>query len=312
VSKSNSGGLFGRKSPAQVTVIAANVHRASARNARLALILTALLVGGLSMAVLSDSMHPILSVFAGAFIGIAAGGVVWLAVTVWPVLRAVWWWATEIVLAVVLLAGWNALANAVPLWARLVVVGLVLGVPAGVGPIRRRVVALAWCVIVRHRLRQAFSQFIASNKTGTLPFILIARPTPVGERVWVYLRPGLSLAMLQPRLDQLAVACHAIAVQVVKAGEGNSAAFVRFDIKRREVLTAAVGSPLTSMVDPATPQQQRQAADLPTALNLGDIPTDAKFVSYVPSPKSDRKPTAAGATANGSKPAAADDENEWI
>lgn len=304
-------GLFGRKSPAQVTVLQTNVHQASARNAKLALILTGLGVGISATAVLSDLLHPILALLAGTFIGAVVGGFCWLMVTIWPVLRVIWWWATEIVLVVGLLTGWTVLANGSPMWVRLVVVGLVLGVPAVVGPIRRHVVALAWCVIVRHRLRVAFSQFIVSNQSGTLPFILIARPTPVGERVWVYLRAGLSLTMLQARLDQLAVACHATSVQVSKAGEG-SAAYVRFDIKRREVLTATIGSPLVDMVDPATPEAQRTVADLPTAINLGDIPQDAKFATYIPSSRTSGK-TPAAATANGSKPAGlADDDNEWI
>jgi hypothetical protein len=312
VSKS-SGGLFGRKGPAQVTVLETKVRHASFRNARVAFIVTALLVGALSALVLSDRMHPILAVLAGLAIGAVAGSLVGFAVLVWPVVRIIWWWSTEIVLVVLLLAGWTALANGTPLWVRFVVVGLVLGVPAVVPAIRRHVVALAWCVIVRHRLRVAFSQFIVSNKSGSLPFILAAVPTPVGERVWVCLRAGLSLPLLQQRVDQLAVACHATTVQVVRAGRSN-AAFVRFDIKRREVLTATIGSPLLDMVDPSTPQPKRTPGDLPTAINLGDIPQDATlFATYTPSSKTAGKRPATSTSANGSKPAApADDSNEWI
>src|SRR3712207_186907 len=129
------------------------------------------------------------------------------------------------------------------MWVRFVVVGLFVGLPALSPPIRRRVIALGWCVIVRHRLRVCFAQFIIGNQSGSLPFILWARPTPVGERVWVYLRPGLSLADLQGRLEKIAVACHAKTCVVEHASDGN-AAYLRFDIKRREVLHAAVDSPL--------------------------------------------------------------------
>ena len=56
----------------------------------------------------------------------------------------------------------------------------------------RHIIAVAWCLIVRHRIRTCFAQFIISNQSGSLPLILWARPTPVGERVWVWLRTGLS------------------------------------------------------------------------------------------------------------------------
>ena len=63
--------------------------------------------------------------------------------------------------------------------------------------VRRPIVALGWCFVVRHRLRTCFAQFIVANQSGSLPLILAARPTPVGERVWIYLRPGLSVNELQ-------------------------------------------------------------------------------------------------------------------
>jgi hypothetical protein len=146
-----------------------------------------------------------------------------------------------------------------------------VGVPAAVPPIRRRIVALAWCVIVRHRVRTCFAQFIIANQSGSLPLILWATPTPVGERVWVWLRTGLSLADLQSRLEKIAVACWASSVQAERASDGN-AAYVRLDIKRREVLTAAVGSPLVDLVDPDTPTAEPKPVTVPTALDLPDVP----------------------------------------
>jgi hypothetical protein len=47
---------------------------------------------------------------------------------------------------------------------------------------------------------------------------------------------------------------------------------LRIDIKRREVLTATVGSPLVGLVDPDTPATLRAVNDMPTALDLPDIP----------------------------------------
>ena len=64
---------------------------------------------------------------------------------------------------------------------RLLTVAVVVGVPAAIPFVRQRIVATAWCLIVRHRLRVAFSQFISRQPVGLLPFIGMAWPTPVGE-----------------------------------------------------------------------------------------------------------------------------------
>jgi hypothetical protein len=166
--------------------------------------------------------------------------------------------------------------------------------------IRRRIVALAWCVIVRHRLRVCFSQFIIANKSGSLPLILWARPTPVGERVWVYLRPGLSLSRLQSRLDEIAVTCHATSVLVELASESKKAAYLRFDIKRREVLTAKVSSPLTGVIDTDNmPLPYTAPTDVPTALDLPDVPAESPLATAAKSSTSSngKKPARTAATA---------------
>ncbi|WFE51463.1 hypothetical protein [Micromonospora sp. WMMD1155] len=291
-----------------MTVIEAKVHRSSARNARLAFVLTAVIVGLLSAVVAASSIHPILAVFVGALIGIPCGALAWVLVRIWPVIRLLWWWSTEIVLTVLLLTFWVQLANHTPTLVTLLVVALVVGVPAANHTIRRQVVAWAWCLVVRHRLRVCFAQFIIANQSGSLPLILWARPTPVGERVWVYLRPGLSMADLEGRLDKIAVTCHASTALVERASDGN-AAYLRFDIKRREVLTAQVNSPLVDVINPDTPTADRPAPVIPTALDLPDV--DAPTITLPAQPK---KPAT---TANGSKPAAssatdAEDVSDWI
>jgi hypothetical protein len=225
------------------------------------------------------------------------------------------WWLPEIATVTAVMYGWVQLAQHTPMWVRFVVVGLVVGVPALVAPVRRRVIAFGWCVIVRHRLRVCFAQFIVANQSGSLPLILWARPTPVGERVWIYLRPGLSVADLQGRLEKIAVACHASSVLVERAGEGNSA-YLRFDIKRREVLTANVGTPLVDVVDPDTPKVPRQPATVPTALDLPDVTDDpalAKAAKSAGSPNG-KKPatTPAGSSAGSSSTDGGDDINDWI
>ena len=111
---------------------------------------------------------------------------------------------------------------------------------------------MTWCLITRHRIRTCFSEFIITNRTGSLPLILWAMPTPVGERVWIWLRPGLSLDDLLNRLDKIAVACWATAATAEAASPAN-AAFVRLDIKRRDALTGTITSPLLDMIKAGNP-----------------------------------------------------------
>lgn len=308
MSKSSSARLLGRSS-GSVTVIQTSVHRSYARNARLAGIITALVVGVLAATVAADHVHPVIAAMLGGLIGTCAGAVVWAVVRVWPVLRIIWWWLPEITLSLGLVYGWIALARATTLPVRLLVVALAVGIPAGVPAVRRRLVAIAWCVIVRHRLRVCFAQFIRANTSGSLPLILLARPTPVGERVWIYLRPGLSYADLNSRLEKIAVACHAASVVVEKASEKNSA-LLRIDIKRREVLTNTVTSPLPGLVDPAAPTTPRTSGTVPTALDLPDVPDTPADTPAAPKPsKNSNKPApAVTAVVNG----AGEDISDWI
>ncbi|AXH90438.1 hypothetical protein ACFWDZ_22920 [Micromonospora aurantiaca] len=295
-----------------MTVIEAKVHRSSARNARMAFILTAVIVGVLSAVVAAAYWHPIVALFVRALIGVPTGGLVWLLVRIWPVIRLLWWWTPETLLSAGLLTGWVQLANHTSTVVTLIVVALVVGVPAAIGPVRRQVKAWGWCLVVRHRLRVCFAQFIIANQSGSLPLILWARPTPVGERVWVYLRPGLSAKDLESRLDKIAVTCHASTVLIERAGESN-AAYLRFDIKRREVLNAQVNSPLVDAIDRNAPVSASPLT-VPTALDLPDV--DAPTITLPTQGKPAKKPAT---TANGSKPAASsasslpdDDTSDWI
>lgn len=279
MSKSSGRFGFGRRS-ATVTVLDLKVHRSTARNARFAFIITAVIVALLAMTVASDHMHPILAVLLAAPIAFVSAVLVWTLVRIWPVLRLLWWWSLEITTGLGLTYGWIALANATPALGTLAILLILVGVPTLVPAIRRRLVALAWCVIVRHRLRVCFSQFIIANKSGTLPLILWAHPTPVGERVWVYLRPGLSLAKLQQRLDEIAVTCHATSALVEHASASKKAAYLRFDIKRRDVLTADVKSSLPSLVvTDDIPRSGLASVTVPTALDLPDVPAESPLAT---------------------------------
>jgi hypothetical protein len=224
----------------------------------------------LSATVLASKWHPIIALFAGALIGLAIAFVTSVTVLAWPVIRAIWWWLPEIALAFALVASWVWLADHIKFPYLLGVVTLIVAVPASIPQVRRFIVALAWCLVTRHRIRTCFAEFIVYNRTGSLPLIFWCLPTPVGERLWLHLRPGLALDAIQTRAAQIAAACWADSVVATAASDANSA-FIRLDIKRRNALTGTVTSPLLGHLIPGLPVKQRDTAAVSTALDLPDV-----------------------------------------
>ncbi|MFC0528199.1 hypothetical protein [Phytohabitans kaempferiae] len=259
-----------------VTIVESGVARSFVRRAVIAFFVVTAVVGLLSATVASHYMHPILGAIVGVFIGGLVGALVGAFVIAWPVLRVLWHWAAEIGLGLGLVYGWVWLMTATHVVVSLLVVVLVVGVPATVGPIRRQVTAWSWCLIVRHRLRLCFARLIRTDRDGTLPLILLARPTPVGERVWVWLRPGLSIHDLEQegQMARLAVACWANEVRVERASRSR-AALVRVDITRRETLTEHIGSPLPGLLPKDVPTIPVSPATPPLGgLDLADVLND--------------------------------------
>jgi hypothetical protein len=114
-----------------------------------------------------------------------------------------------------------------------------------VAPVRRRLSAWSWCLVVRHRLRVCFARLIRGagpSGPGALPLVLWARSTPAGERVWLWLRPGLELLDLDGKTGLIAVTCWASEVRVARASQ-RFAALIRVDVARRDPLTGLVPSP---------------------------------------------------------------------
>lgn len=268
--KSNRGSVFGRGFGGTVTVIEEPVLRSAARKAKIVFWIVWVASGLLAASVLASKWHPVLALFAGAFVGLVLAAVTASIVAAWPVIRAIWWWVPELGLTASLFIGWIELAAHTGLVLRLIAVTLIVGVPAAITPVRRAICALAWCLISRHRIRTCFNEFIITNRTGSLPLILGARPTPAGERLWIWLRPGLSLADIQDRLEKIAAACWASAVLADLAKPSNSA-LIRIDIKRRDPLTGTVSSPLTTVLSGAIPRRKQDTATLPAALDLPDV-----------------------------------------
>src|ERR1700733_4454140 len=58
-------------------------------------------------------------------------------------------------------------------------------------PVRRFVVARAWCVMSRHRLQKVFFETRMHTRSGRLSLVLRIHPTQVGERALIWCRAGI-------------------------------------------------------------------------------------------------------------------------
>ena len=130
--------------------------------------------------------------------------------------------------------------------------------------------------------------------------------------MWIWLRPGLSLDDLHNRLDKIAVACWATAA-LAEAASASNAAFVRLDIKRRDVLTGTITSPLLDLIKSGTPATERDTAEIPTALDLPQVPA-SEVTTTRPAPLKRPDHPKTPAPASPPAPAASDgsDITDWI
>jgi len=114
-------------------------------------------------------------------------------------------------------------------------------------PSWRFVVGHMWCTVTRHRLRSCLVQSRIMNYRGYVPWCLWVRPTNVGERVWLFMRPGICVDDLEAKTPQFAAACWARDARV--RAVRRLVALVAVDVIRRDPLTSGrlIGSPLPSM-----------------------------------------------------------------
>lgn len=264
-----------------VTIVDAPVSQWYARRAGVTALVVGLASDVLMTAVLSVFCPLLLAVVLGALAGVVVAFVAAVLVRVWPVLRALWWWSIEITAAVVVAGGWVALAHVTTWWIASAVLLAVAVAVLGPRRSRRFVYAWSWCLVVRHRLRLCFATLVrsqvrvAGGRPAALPLLLWARPTLAGERVWLWLRPGLSLEYLEKedRLAGIAVACIAKQVRITAASE-RYAALLRVDVARRDPLSGRIDSPLALLI----PSLRTTDADVPVSpavplvgLELADI-----------------------------------------
>jgi hypothetical protein len=145
---------------------------------------------------------------------------------------------------------------------------------------RRFLIRRVWCVITRHRMRACFVQSRTMTLDGRMPFLLWSRPSPVGERVRVWLPAGLSVKDIEDDGERLAAACWAHEVRVTPTR--HQAALVIVDVIRRDplatrtVLRPAVLDDIDG--DDTTPRSRNGTAPLPDRATLqpnapADFPT---------------------------------------
>jgi hypothetical protein len=271
--------IFDDRRVGEVAIVEAPVSQWYTRRARITTVVAGLTVDAFTTAVLSVFCPLLLAVALGALAGIVLGLAAGIVVRIWPVLRVLIWWSIELFAALVVVGGPVALAHLVSRAVALAAVIATSVLCTLTGPVRRFLSVWSNVVMVRHRLRLCFVRIIrgaGAVRPGSLPLILWGRPTLAGERVWLWLRPGLCLDDLEGRADQIAVACIAKQVRVVPASE-RYAALLRVDIARRDPLSGRIESPLSLLI-PALRGNHEEEAVVPVSpglppggLDLADI-----------------------------------------
>jgi hypothetical protein len=151
-------------------------------------------------------------------------------------LLILWRWSFELAVAVALVVVYVQLTESMPpLVAVLVMcapVVIVLGIPWS----RRQVLGWFWCTVTRHRLRALFVAVRLTNGHGKLPWLLLVRPTPVGERALCLMVAGLSVTDLENRTEAVAATCWARSARITRSPRW--AALVWIDVVRRDPLAA--------------------------------------------------------------------------
>ena len=113
----------------------------------------------------------------------------------------------------------------------------ILVIPAS----RRFICRRWWSVTTRHRIRACFQQTRTMTHHGKLPYLVWSRPSPVGERVRVWLPAGLSVKDLEQVIPETAAACWAADVRITP--NRRQAALVTVDVIRRDPLTGTALRP---------------------------------------------------------------------
>jgi hypothetical protein len=168
------------------------------------------------------------------------------------VFGAVLRWRVELLTISTVVVVWVVLVDRLPAswpsWSALAVlattVTVILVIPVSRGFVTRR----AWCLLSASG-PEVFVQSRVMTHEGLLPLFMWTRPTPVGERLWLWLRPGLSGRDIETVTDRIAVACWAASARVTISP--TRAAIVSVEVTRRDPLAGGqITSPLLDSVHP--------------------------------------------------------------
>jgi hypothetical protein len=108
-------------------------------------------------------------------------------------------------------------------------------------------------------MRACFVQTRTVTHHGRLPLLVWSRPSPVGEKVRVWLPAGLSVKDLERVTAETAAACWAADVRITPTRQ--QAALVIVDVIRRDPLTGGALTP--QVVDDLTPADTFDGTDGP-------------------------------------------------
>jgi hypothetical protein len=187
---------------------------------------------------------------------------------------AAWRWRTELTASFIAWVVWIHIG----LTLLLITAALLAVLVSALGPVRRRVLARLMCTVMRHRLYALFHADRLHNRRGQVPLILSMRPTPVGSKAVLLCRPGICVADLEARMEEIAAACWARTSRITRSLR--FAHLVTIEIVRRDPLAAThvITSPLAAgprpdPIEPATEPLPVLEEPEPTGTVLTLLPT---------------------------------------
>jgi hypothetical protein len=166
---------------------------------------------------------------------------------------AAWRWRSELAASFIAWLVWIHIG----LTRLLIGLGIAVVLALAVGRVRRRVLARLVCTLMRHRLYALFHADRLHNRRGQVPLILCVRPTPTGSKAVLWCRPGIYVADLEARMEEIAAACWARTARITRSIR--FAHVVTVEIVRRDPLAAAhlipsqlINGPRPDPTEPAT------------------------------------------------------------
>jgi hypothetical protein len=145
--------------------------------------------------------------------------------------------------------------------------------------------ARVWCVFDRHRIRGALkrAKVRTMNLDGALPFMLWARPTKTGERIWLWLPAGSAGDDIEDVLRYIAPACLAREARIHRVRKLTTV--VGVEIIRRDPLGTGekLPSPLAALVTYVKDTIKGEGTEAITPKPITDITeSDPPTVSTAP------------------------------